>query len=92
VQVLFRKTYWPVADRNCVAVRWGGKQRKATGSSVAEANSIRPVRLASLPRKGEAQTCESRINRKPMTLRVGDKAIMGADRWLETEGLGRVDA
>src|SRR5215467_10682630 len=32
----------PVADRNCVAARRGGEQRKATEPSVAKANSIRP--------------------------------------------------
>ena len=58
----------PVADRNCVTARWGGEQREATESSVAKANSIRPYRLASLRRKGEAQACE-RKHRRPMTLR-----------------------
>ena len=32
----------PVSNRNCVAVRRGGEQRKVTEPSVAKANSIRP--------------------------------------------------
>lgn len=47
-------------------------------------NSIRPVRLASLRLEGEAPTCASG---KPRTLRVGAKAVVGAERWLETESL-----
>ena len=45
-------------------------------------NSIRPFRLASLRCDGEAQT---RASGKPKTLRVGAKAVVGAEWWLETE-------
>ena len=47
-------------------------------------NSIRPFRLVSLRCRGEAQT---RASGKPPTLRVGAKAIVGAEWWLETESL-----
>src|SRR6266568_8518227 len=65
----------PVADRNCVTVRWGGEQREATESSVAQANSIRPCCLASLRLKGEAQACDEQEAHDAEGL--GDKAIMG---------------
>ena len=64
----------PVFERNRVAARRGGEQREKKESSVAIANSIRPDCLASLRTEGEARTC---VNRKPMTLMLGIKAIMG---------------
>jgi len=67
VQLLCRYTYSGLqANRNCVTARWGGEQREAAGSSVAQANLIRPDRLVSLRLKGEAWTCASR---RPTTLR-----------------------
>jgi len=44
-----------VAEGNCVVVRRGGEQPEANDSSVTHVNSIRPVALASLLGKGEAQ-------------------------------------
>ena len=46
----------PVAERNCVAARRGGKQREANDQSVMQVNSMRPERVASLQAEGEAQT------------------------------------
>lgn len=45
----------PVADRNCVVARRGGRHRKANGRSETQVNSIRPVVVASLLAKGEAE-------------------------------------
>jgi hypothetical protein len=51
-----REEVWPfVAEGNCVAARRGGEQPEANVSSVTQVNSIRPVALASLLVKGEAQ-------------------------------------
>jgi hypothetical protein len=51
-----REEAWSlVAEGNCVVVRRGGEQPEANDSSVTPVNSIRPVTLASLPMKGEAQ-------------------------------------
>jgi len=44
-----------VAEGNCVVARRGGEQPEANDSSVTQVNSIRPVALASLLGKGEAQ-------------------------------------
>jgi hypothetical protein len=55
-----------VADRNCVAARRGGKQRKANDQSATQVNSIRPGRVTSLLASGEVQTGFSRL---PATLR-----------------------
>jgi hypothetical protein len=48
-------------------------------------NSIRPYRLASLRSKGEAQT-SVRAGEADGAEGLGDKAAIGAGRWLETEG------
>ena len=44
-----------VTERNCVAMRRGGEQREVNDQSVTQVNSIRPVVVASLLGKGEAQ-------------------------------------
>jgi len=44
-----------VAEGNCVAARRGGEQPEANDPSATHVNSIRPVALASLLGKGEAQ-------------------------------------
>ena len=50
-----------VWDEKCVAVRRGGEQLEANLSSQSSQtrrlNPIRPIGVASLPRKGEALTC-----------------------------------
>jgi hypothetical protein len=48
-------------------------------------NSNRPYRLASLRYKGEAQT-SARAGEAGGAEGLGDKAAIGAGRWLETEG------
>ena len=61
-----------VADRNCVAARRGGEHRKANGRSETQVNSIRPVVVASLLAKGEAEV--------PYRMREHQPAAKG--RWL----------
>jgi hypothetical protein len=91
VQVLCRYTYSGLESaRNCAAARRGGEQRETAEPSVAQANSIRPDRLASLRSNGEARTCEEREAHDAEGL--GDKAIAGAVWWLETEGFGGMGA
>jgi hypothetical protein len=48
-------------------------------------NSFRPYRLASLRSKGEAQT-SVQAGEADDAEGLGDKAVIGAGRWLETEG------
>ena len=48
-------------------------------------NSFRPYRLASLRYKGEART-SARAGEAGGAEGLGDKAAIGAGRWLETEG------
>jgi hypothetical protein len=52
--------------------------------SAANANSIRPDRLASLLNEGEARTSASW---KPMALKVVSKRPWEAVGWLEAEGI-----
>jgi hypothetical protein len=60
VEVLVRRLRFdPVADRNCVAARRGGEHRKANVRSVTQVNSIRPIVVASLQAKGEADVPQS---------------------------------
>ena len=75
-----------VADRNCVAARRGGEQRKANGVVRSESKLDSAVltgepareRRSLYPCKREAHDAEG----------LGAKAVMGAVGWLETEGSG----
>ena len=55
VQVLVEVGLNFVSERNCVVVRRGGEQREENDWSVTQVNSIRPVVVASLLARGEAQ-------------------------------------
>jgi hypothetical protein len=76
VQILFRKTYSGlVANRNCVAARWGGEQRKAN-RVVRSESKLDSAKL----------TGEPAIQRRSLYLRkqeshdaegIGVKAVMG---------------
>jgi hypothetical protein len=79
----------PVADRNCVTARWGGEQREATGSSVAKAilDSAVLTGEPAIERRSPG-LCEQEAHDAEG---LGDKAVMGAVRWLETEGPGGME-
>ena len=72
------------AGGNCAGREAAWRATRGERAIRRKTNSIRPCRLASLRLNGEAQT---RGNGKPVTLRVGDKAMAGVVRWLEAESL-----
>jgi len=55
VKVLAGMFWHSVTEGNCVAVRRGGEQPEVNDQPVTQVNSIRPVVVASLLGKGEAQ-------------------------------------
>src|SRR5436305_9089813 len=69
---------WLKADRNCVVVRRGGEQRKASLSVRTIRNLIRPGVLASLLASGEAERAcgrrrETVLRQRPQNARRNER-------------------
>ena len=92
VQVLAGVFWHPVTKGYRVAARRGGKLPEVNDSSVTLVNSIRPVVVASLHPKGEAQmTHDPNTGRPPQGGPVSPacqtpERCRDDDGWLETEG------
>ena|SRR5665213_3099187 len=93
VQVPFRNTcFRPVADRNCVAARWGGEQRKANGQSVVTRTRFgradwraRACPRALDPWDGKAKPRPAMSGKPPTLTGQVTKRSEEAVGWLETE-------